>query len=452
MNLHSIKQQLRDNIKIFIVIGLVLLTVILYFIFKSPDDEEQIKMISSFEKSILMEDIPSLKEMIEVEDDQMQVNDENLKQLIIYCKNHPNYLSNLIDHLYAQYALYTQQLDNQSQVLANKTKEEVEQEGDFYLKKDKTLFGTSYHIVARTKYIQLNVENEDATVKIGDKVIHISRKKPQKVGPFFPSIYHAEGKAQFPYASISIQKKWEIDLLTGNEQTVSSNEQITGDTVEINTKFPGVHLYSNGKNTSLTSEGSNNSASVSFYPITEQQQKVYGELKLPWGNAKSNEVIVSKKNSQSTYELSINPLINGQIERSMVQAIENFSKEVEHAFNKQPVEHINQVQFTTYNIFEQNKTLLTHIKGVASSHSIAGVRLKGIEILRLPKLDPGYQLIIPVRLTFDEMKTEGLTIEGHEFYEVRLKYANKSWQVNHVNELAGYPLNFDQQQSIMKKY
>lgn len=440
------------HLKTILVVGILLCGLILCFVYFQSEEVDPVDMIASFQKAVLTEDLQTLKELIQSEDERLPITSEDLKRWVGYCKEHPRYFTKLMDNLYAQHALITHQINYYSERLGNTSKQEMEQAGDFYLQKKEGLFGDSYQIVVRPKFIQLQVDNDEAIVNIHGQEYHLKRGEAKKIGPLFPGVYQANGKAKFSYANTTVQKKWDIDLLAESKQTILSHEQMTGQKITIDAKYPRVRLYANGQKTPLISEGEPNQAKVDFYPVTKQPQKVYGELQLPWGTARTNLINIDPGALNATYEFSLYPLINQQIEHSLTLEIERLARAIERVYNHRPVDQMKQTTFTSYNVFSgDKKPFLTYIENIVSAQSIKSGTLKTMEIFRLPKLDEQHHLIIPVHLTFNQNRDGGAK-EEQDFYEVRLKYQQKKWQVVHVHELPGYPIGYQEQKSIQKKY
>jgi uncharacterized membrane protein YvbJ len=172
------------------VAGIFTIVILMVIFFAPPSESEASKTINSFHNAIIKEDIDTLKNIISVDDDAMELKEKYLQQLIKFSKENTKYLDKTIQIMQSQKALYEDE-ETDVGLLQQHSKENILNSGEFYLKKVSGLLSDSYVIGVRPQYLEIYMQNDNGIIKVDNKaVLKVSKTKNNtRIGPLFPGEY-----------------------------------------------------------------------------------------------------------------------------------------------------------------------------------------------------------------------------------------------------------------------
>lgn len=279
-------------IAFLLVIGLILL---LLFSSSSGGDKQASEVIRKFENAIAAEDTEALKKLLSVDDEAMEMTDERLRQLIQYAKEERDYYEATLQIMMGQQALLEEAEYVNTGLLDKMSPDQLLNSGELYLKKKKGFWSDSYTIGVRPQYLNITLENDNGTITVDGKETHEVSKGNHsvKLGPLFPGEYQVDFKTKFDYVGKEITESEPVSLL-GMESETDYSKMVTGDQVRINSRLGEVQAYVNDQPTPFIQRSyMDDSSGDYFYPaFSDGSQKIYGVAKFPWGESKSEPVVI----------------------------------------------------------------------------------------------------------------------------------------------------------------
>ena len=337
-------EKLKEHQKWVWVVGGVLAACLLIWIVVSASGDES-DVINEFEMALLDGDKEKLKDLVESEDSDLEVDDAYLTKLIQFSSENERFLPSVLAFLKAQKSLYEEkedeiishfgELDERFGENLNKEFNKNEQKakkeirklllGDYlkiYLKKNNflySLFGPDYVIGLRPSYFKVSLTNGPTQLKIDNKPVELKKgAKEQKIGPFLPGNYKLKAIKKYPFAEVVDER--EVVLYMNENSTEPVEFVFIGDKATFQSDIEGTELFINNQSTK-TKVGKDGKE---FGPVqTDGKLKAYGQFKFPWGTLKSNPVPISN----DKIDITPNPFSDNQVKTEVIKRINDYAKE-----------------------------------------------------------------------------------------------------------------------------
>ncbi|MGD6845756.1 TcaA 3rd/4th domain-containing protein [Bacillus infantis] len=305
------------------------LLVLVYFLTK-PNEEELIK---DFEQAIMNEDTAALKKIVNTEKD-VHMSKDNLKQLVSYSKEEPQYLIESMQILKAQAAIMEDDLEAKRVnpiFQPGTTEAEILLAGDFYLRKKEGLLA-SYQIYARTYTLNVSTDQNDAVVKVNGKKVLDSKSGSQEttLHNLAPGNYIVSGEKRYEFTEVNSEK--ELALFGDPDFLAEVDLDLAGKKVEIQSDLEDATVFANGKSTGQ--KISKDQKKNLFGPFaSDGTTKLHGEFELPWGVIKS-EPLTLEENTEKI-EMKFQPFSDESTKKELIESINTFAKQEMEALIKQ---------------------------------------------------------------------------------------------------------------------
>lgn len=373
--------QLARQKPLFAIIVVLAVAALVIALFASTSGSTSEEVLRTFQNAVAAEDVDALKELISVDDSQMEVKPEYLGQFIKYAKEHPKYLDQTLEIMIAQQALYENAENLNTGLLDKHSPAEVLGAGEFYLKKMPGLFSDSYAIGVRPQYLEITLENENGSVKVNNTEILKASKDNHtaKLGPLFPGEYEVSLVTHFEYANQDIAQNETVSLF-GFEPVTQKSHFITGDQVKITSSLDGVEVYVNNKPTPFVLGDED---SEYFYPaFSDGSQTIQGVAKFPWGESRSEAVSIT--NLSDSYSLT--PPLLDQTKQEVLAFVRQFLETRAKAFETKDISALQAMYHSSYggDILEETQ------KKLGALHHFAGISDYTLKAVTLKEASFGY--------------------------------------------------------------
>ncbi|MDF2684207.1 MAG: rane protein-like protein [Brevibacillus sp.] len=367
--------QLARQKPLITVIVVLAVAALVIALFTSSNGSTSEEVLRKFQNAVAAEDVDALKELISVDDQQMEVKTEYLGQFIKYAKEHPKYLNQTMEIMIAQQALHENAENINTGLLDQHSPAEVLGAGEFYLKKESGLFSDSYAIGVRPQYLEITLENDNGIVKVNTKEIMKASKDNHtaKLGPLFPGEYDVSLVTHFDYANQDITQNETVSLF-GFEPVTEGSYFITGDQVQITSSLDGVEVYVNDKPTPFVLGDED---SEYFYPaFSNGSQTIQGVAKFPWGESRSEAVSIT--NLSDSYSLT--PPLLDQTKQEVLAFVRQFLETRAKSYEAKDISALQKMYHSSYGgdiLQETQKKLgaLHHFASI-SDYTLKAVTLK----------------------------------------------------------------------------
>jgi hypothetical protein len=327
------------------VAGIFTIVILMVIFFAPPSESEASKTINSFQDAIIKEDIDTLKNIISVDDDAMEMKEKYLQQLIKFSKENTEYLDKTIQIMQSQKALYEDE-ETDAGLLQQQSKENILNSGEFYLKKESGLFSDSYVIGVRPQYLEIYMQNDNGIIKVDNKaVLKVSKTKNNtRIGPLFPGEYQVYCETYFDYAKMKVTDQSTVSLF-GLDNTTSKSVQLTGNKLSIRTLFSGVKIYLNNQPTPFVV----GEDKTDIYPVKfDGSQTLQGVVKFPWGESRSEKFVISNGSSYS-----LTPPLQEKAKKEAWSVVEPFLKSRAEVLMKKDVNAYKGIMQTSKEDFKR---------------------------------------------------------------------------------------------------
>lgn len=390
----SKKRKMNKFTKLTIAILIIILigiAVVFAINLSRPNGEE---LVNKFETAVNQGDIDTLDSLVK-DSKEVKVTKENLRQLVDYAKDEPNYLKETVSIMNAQISIEEKDV-----------KTEIKSKGDYYIIKEDGLF-SSYQIYARPYSLTISSDQADTVINVnGDDVLKTKENNLETtVKNLAPGSYIVKASKKYEFAEMDVEK--EIHLFEDNKFNKSVSLEVTGKELAIESSVKDISVFVNGKDTGKKAlikqdnlYGNNqDEKNELFGPFsTDGSIKIHGEAKYPWGIVKSEPQIV--KEDIESIDVTPNPLTDGHTHKQVINTINDYAKEHIKALVKQDTgglksatdslvkEHATDIQF--------DKTNEHYWKGKA-----LGTRID-IGNAVFDNIEDQYQISIPVEFHYDK--------------------------------------------------
>ena len=307
------------------IIAIIAVCLILAFMLSSSSagDKQASEVIRKFENAIATEDTKALKKLLSVDDEAMEMTDDRLHKLIQYAKKEPDYYEETLQIMIGQQALLEEAEHVNTGLLDTMSPDQLLKSGELYLKKKKGFLSDTFTIGVRPQYLNVTLENDNGTITVDGKEAGSVTKGNHsvKLGPLFPGEYQVEFKTKFDYAGKEITESETVSLF-GMESETDYSRFVTGDQVRINSRLGEVQAYVNDQPTPFIDRSHIEDASGDyFYPaLSDGSQKIYGVAKFPWGESKSEPVMIDDLSA----EYDITPPLQEQTRKEVLDFVKLF--------------------------------------------------------------------------------------------------------------------------------
>lgn len=280
-------------------------------------------LVQDFEKAMLEEDKETLKDLLVSDHSELEIDDAFVTKLIQQGKEDDDFLSDSVLMMNAQKNIYEEKELEVNVLMAEKdmTKQEILNEGNIYLKENKSFFGPDYVISVRPAYIKITSSTEPTQITLDGKPIQLKNgSTEQLVGPILPGKYKVVANKKYPFSEVIDEE--EVNLFE-KKRTVSIDFDLKGETVTFKSSIKGTELFINNKATGKKVGESG----TEFGPVsTNGKLKAYGQFQFPWGTSKSNPVPVESE--YGGIDITPNPFSNAKTKNEIIKVINNYAKEV----------------------------------------------------------------------------------------------------------------------------
>lgn len=445
----------RPLFSILAVVGIFVMSIFMVSFLTSSGESNADEAIRKFENAIATENVSELKELISVDDSDMEIQDEYLTQFIRYVKDNPKYLQEILRVMYAQKALYENEAHSNPDLFKS-SPNEILQSGEYYLKHKKGFFSDSYSIGVRPKYLNIILLNQNGVIKVdGKEVLKISKGKNSiKLGPLFPGEYQVQYEVYFDYANKTITEDESVNLF-GNESVTEVSKYVTGETVPIRSALKGVQVYLNDKPTPIMLPNQPRISSVErdyFFPAVKEKdgtQTIQGVVKFPWGESRSEKFVVGDKDGV----LNLEPPLTEEAKTGAESVIRPFlesrlhawvNKDINQAKNIMPVakEQLSkQIEKQMFEKFASNHKGIQSIK--LTDYTLDdywanwGINTHGQYNVEHSEKSKTYVIQMYVKVHYELLGNDGYQSNGEEKLDLWVTYDNGEWK---VAEYYGYGL------------
>ncbi len=183
--------------------------------FSRPLDKDD--LINQVETAFAQQDSAALSKVLASSDSTLQIDKKNIKSLMNYLQENPEYLQSLLTVLQEQSRYY----DEQSSFTASANTSTDKIKGFLTLKKqNNSILPDTYSIEVDPVYLTVCTNAEDAVIKInGEKVTEATQEScEQKVGPLLPGEYKVEATTKQKDKEI---KKTETIVLWNTDEKIT---------------------------------------------------------------------------------------------------------------------------------------------------------------------------------------------------------------------------------------
>lgn len=456
-------ERLKENPRLIWIGGgslVVCLLVIVGIVFASGDDDESKDVIEEFHQAVLDGDKEKLKEMLESDDPDLEIDDAYITKLIDSINKDDKFLLFLLNIMRIQKSLYEGK-DQEAVIyfeeslndigvpkkIKKEAKEKVKlgelrklkEQFNIYLKENDGLFsflGPDYVIGVRPVYIKLSLANKPTKVILDQKPIQLKKgAKEQVIGPLLPRFYVLKATKKYPFAEVT--DKEEIFPLINDDNNIHKLEfYFIGTNATFKSEIEGTELFINNQSTKkkVNREG------VDFGPVSlDGKLKAHGQFTFPFGTLKSDPQTISEE----TVDITPNPFSNEKVKQEVIKRINDYAKEVVEAQKKKDgtlfTSLDDNLKSKWVNDMAEEREYSTSYRGEAIKTVIA---VKDVTITKSEEGDT-YKIKVPVKYHWRERKY-GAFDTGNEPLEEKVEesytwliynHKQKRWEISELNPI-----------------
>ncbi|MEC0202787.1 hypothetical protein P4H39_09120 [Paenibacillus lautus] len=334
------------NKPVLIIAAVIVIAVVLILVFPagSKGDKQASETIRKFQNAVAAEDTQALKKLLSVDDEAMEATEDRLYRLIQHMKEEPEYYEETLQIIAGQQALLEEADYVNTGLLDSMSPEELLNAGELYLKKESGFLSETFKIGVRPQYLNITLENDNGTIKVdGKEILKVAKdNQSSKMGPLFPGDYQVDLTTMFEYADKEITESETVSLF-GLESETDYSRYVTGEQVKINSDLGEVQVYLNDKPTPFIQRSymdTEQESSDYFYPAFDDgSQKIYGVAKFPWGEAKSEPVIIEDLSS----DYDITPKLLEETAHEVIDFVRQFLDSRAKAYGSKDVSELEKI-------------------------------------------------------------------------------------------------------------